>query len=298
MDEGYSHLLDVPCEVWVEFMSHLSTAQDLVSLTSTCKQAQLWTSAHDNACWRKIFMSKWPIFFKSMKEQEQRLGAKEWKEEMRAVLEGKRSFPVQVYNRESHPGFTMSCYDGMATYRKEDGMVEIKYLAPLDRTEVVPLTNVRMIPADLRYTQEEEKEDNSMIIEDDRDDTTSDENKTTTASFPMDFAHSPFQKFTRTADQLECKNLKPGDAVEIQWKSLDEHPFGWWYGEVESIEGKKAKIVFKQFHKEEVFYSVSFELPGMKSIQQASGSGTYGGIRGPLSPQEKAEWQRFRELNQ
>jgi hypothetical protein len=247
----FSHILDIPCEVWVELMGHVSSAKDLVNLSSTCKQAQIWTNAHENSCWRSLFQQRWPGFYEALPDRSLNVN---WKELAHDVYEGKKSFHVQVFNRENHAGFRMSCYDAEATYRKQDGMCDVKYLAPLDRTEVVPFERCRVVPAPYRE-------------------------------------HDPSARY----DGGDHVSLKVGDNVEVQWRSTSAHPFGWWHGEVESIDGKRVKLIFKQFDKDDIFYSISFEMPGMKNMQQVEGSGTYGGFRA-LNPQEKAHWLQFWEL--
>jgi hypothetical protein len=256
--ENFSLLLDIPPEVWAELLSHLSDAKTLLSLSTTCKQALAWTTAHESISWKAVFKAKFPLFFECLEEKEKEaMYALNWRQLTQDVYEGRRSFRVQVFNRESHPGFRMSCYDADATYRKEDGQVNVKYLAPLDRTEVAPLSRCRKAPEDVFKT------------------------------------HS--DSFSRYSGG-DLLPLKKDDVVEVQWRSIPAHPFGWWHGEVEGIEGSRVKLIFKQFDKQDIFYTISFEMPGMRAVQQTPGSGNYGGIR--LVPKEEHKaWMDFWEIN-
>lgn len=257
IDTSFPPILDIPVEVWVELIGHVKTAQDLVHLSSACKQAKDWTSAHENNSWRNIFQNRFPAFYEIIRREEleeEKKGIRHernWREISQLVLEGHTKFKLQVFNRENHQGFKMSCYDGEGTYRKEDGQMEIKYLSPLDRTEILPLERCRVVP-------------------------------------PSYQNHSPSNRWEGSDKVLP----KKGDIVEVQWRSNPSHPYGWWHGEVESVEGNRVKIFFKQFNKDDVFYSISFDQPGMRNMQQGQGSGNYGGFR-ILDQTERTQWASF-----
>lgn len=36
-----------------------------------------------------------------------------------------------------------------------------------------------------------------------------------------------------------------GEEVEVQWKGRRSHPFGWWFGTVQSVRGNRITLVFR-----------------------------------------------------
>ena len=36
-----------------------------------------------------------------------------------------------------------------------------------------------------------------------------------------------------------------GEEVEVQWKGRRSHPFGWWFGTVQSVRGNRLHLVFR-----------------------------------------------------
>lgn len=39
--------------------------------------------------------------------------------------------------------------------------------------------------------------------------------------------------------------LTVGEEVEVQWKGRRCHPYGWWFGTVQSVRGNRVVLLFR-----------------------------------------------------
>ena len=108
--------------------------------------------------------------------------------------------------------------------------------------------------------------------------------------------------------------LRPGDAVEVQWKAARGHPYGWWLGVVEAVHGGgggggapaddggapttysgAVDVSFEQYDPDSPWRTVTVPLPaaGARAAPSAvHGNPAYGyvGVLRPLHPAAVAAW--------
>jgi hypothetical protein len=104
--------------------------------------------------------------------------------------------------------------------------------------------------------------------------------------------HNPFDVYVDPSIPLDY-NFKAGQGVEIQWRQRRDHPFGWWYGEFQSIDPKtkKMRITFEQYYTISPWYVVT---PILGTTQPTPGtSGELGGLRLVTDPNDIARWKSF-----
>jgi hypothetical protein len=93
------------------------------------------------------------------------------------------------------------------------------------------------------------------------------------------------------------ETLEVGEHVELQWKMQEMSPFGWWFGQLESIQSEPnaktaiATITFPHFPEYSSWYRLKVCF-GDSRIRPCSFGGFTGGIRA-VSQAERAHWMRF-----
>ncbi|KAF7819126.1 F-box protein [Senna tora] len=99
-------------------------------------------------------------------------------------------------------------------------------------------------------------------------------------------------------------DLKPGDHVEVQWRSNRELPYDWWYaviGHLESCEqdnrchcdlSDMLVIEFRQYSPGSQYRRTVLNKRNHLGEQAVSGVGLYGGIR-KLNGEETEIWRKF-----
>jgi hypothetical protein len=93
------------------------------------------------------------------------------------------------------------------------------------------------------------------------------------------------------------EDLVVGEHVELQWKMQELSPFGWWFGQLESIQSKPhsntaiATIVFAHFPENSNWYRLKLRF-GDSKTRHCSFGGFTGGIR-HVSVAEKEHWMKF-----
>jgi hypothetical protein len=93
------------------------------------------------------------------------------------------------------------------------------------------------------------------------------------------------------------EGLVVGQNVELQWKMQELSPFGWWFGQLESLQrGPNSKtaiatITFAHFPEHSSWHRLRVRF-GDAKVRSCSFGGFSGGIR-PVSTAEKDRWMKF-----
>jgi hypothetical protein len=93
------------------------------------------------------------------------------------------------------------------------------------------------------------------------------------------------------------EGLEIGRGVELQWKMQELSPFGWWFGQLESLQREPnaktaiATITFAHFPENSRWYRLRLRF-GDSKVRACSFGGFSGGIR-PVSNAEKEQWMIF-----
>lgn len=91
--------------------------------------------------------------------------------------------------------------------------------------------------------------------------------------------------------EFEC-----GRHVELQWKMRNGGPFGWWHGEVQSVEAREegsffVNILFKHFPESSPWYRLTVPLNVAAPVPCVIG-GYSGGVRRCTIDEERL-WRKF-----
>ncbi|XP_044478696.1 F-box protein At2g26850-like [Mangifera indica] len=98
-------------------------------------------------------------------------------------------------------------------------------------------------------------------------------------------------------------DLKPGDHIEIQWRSNKEFPYGWWYGVIGHLESCDRNENHCHCHYSDMVALEFNQYPAGSQWRQTminrkehrevgnEGDGFYGGIRKLYKEEERAMWK-------
>ncbi|KAG0496337.1 hypothetical protein HPP92_000872 [Vanilla planifolia] len=178
---------------------------------------------------------------------------------------GKFCFPAQVYNREGHVGFVLSCYDAELTYDSNTDTFCARYPPHGQRTvvveEAVQWDRIRSPPLD-------------------------------TSPHDLHISNCLY-------------DLHPGDHIEIQWRRNKEFPYGWWYGRVGHLVSCDGNEHFCRCENSEtILLEFNHYTPGSRWRQaivsrkhhREEGNeedGFYGGIRKLYTNDEISTWRQL-----
>ena len=161
-----------------------------------------------------------------------------WKRVYKGFLFGLVHLRLQVFNRETanNMEFAMSCYTATVAYRRvaerffyarstlESGATGFFCVAGDRQSHGVLHRKSATVGA---YYATYEQDGRGLVQE-----TVVPEQL---RMVPQDIAGLPSSSSLFCDETMRAEDFTVGDGVEIQWKRQEAHPYGWWYGEVESV---------------------------------------------------------------
>lgn len=104
---------------------------------------------------------------------------------------------------------------------------------------------------------------------------------------------SPHAVYGGDGGAASAAGLTVGEEVEVQWKGRRCHPYGWWFGTVQSVRGNRVVLLFRQYPRSSVWHRVRAPIkPGAEAVVNGDWSfGYVGGLR-RLTEAEREEWRR------
>lgn len=253
---GSINLEDLPEEVVVDILQHVGAA-DLSQVGRSCRW--LWRIAGDELTWRNLFRRRFNGLERILNTSKPRWWMKGgWKHRYLRLIKGAH-FKAQVYNRELEnvsEDFGLSAYDAVVHLEKDpEGGDEPRFVA-----KYLPMLRDTVLESDVTLSR--------------------------LRAVPV--GTHPHRVFQST----ELK-LGVGEEVEVQWKGLRGHPFGWWLGVVNSVYLDKVVIAFQQYPSSSPWRQVSVPLCTKKEapVSWDKRYGFVGGIR-KLSEEEREQWEK------
>ncbi|KAL4430557.1 hypothetical protein ABPG77_005797 [Micractinium sp. CCAP 211/92] len=103
----------------------------------------------------------------------------------------------------------------------------------------------------------------------------------------------PYAVYGGVGGAASTVGLTVGEEVEVQWKGRRCHPYGWWFGTVQSVRGNRVVLLFRQYPRSSVWHRVRAPIkPGAEAAVNGDWSfGYVGGLR-RLTDAEREEWRR------
>eukprot|EP01006_Ploeotia_vitrea_P035394 TRINITY_DN65873_c5_g5_i1.p1 TRINITY_DN65873_c5_g5~~TRINITY_DN65873_c5_g5_i1.p1 ORF type:complete len:412 (-),score=174.37 TRINITY_DN65873_c5_g5_i1:788-2023(-) len=180
-----------------------------------------------------------------------------WRRLHEAVFNGTFSCRAQVYNKEIgvHKEFAVSAYDADVSHMPEQSGRFVARYLPDGRQPVREMVTRHRM---------------RTLVES---------------------ADSPFA----LANNVDLAQLRVGSFVEIQWRRSPFHPFGWWFGEVASIDAAHSRVtvIFRQYFEQSPWYAVEMTVSPTKSRAEMIPGGQVGGIRLVRSETQVVRWKSF-----
>jgi hypothetical protein len=98
----------------------------------------------------------------------------------------------------------------------------------------------------------------------------------------------PFRVF-----KSDLGSIKPGDDVELQWKGMKGHPFGWWLSHVKEVYDDRMVLMFRQYPEHSPWRIVMAPLSGWREqvVNWDDRYGFIGGIR-KLTDEQQQQWMQ------
>jgi len=194
---------------------------------------------------------------------------------------------LDVFDRQKKVGFAMAAMPAHIHYDAKVDSYEARYVsansASTGMPEVIPLVEehrLRFCPVSAR----------SQLMP--------------AGPFSKRDGDAKLKRVKRTKDEsypykvLEgVQGLAVGKGVELQWRMQRGSPFGWWYGQLESLkidaDGARAMavIIFTHFPEDSSWYRLQVRFGGPEMVDCPFGGYT-GGVR-PVSDKEQKHWMRF-----
>lgn len=267
-DEALSLLvLDTP--ILNEIAEFLDCPKDFARIS-----AMVSKSTHDAHAvisgrhWERMYKQRWPAFFDA---QNYRPESVDWKSAYQQMLSGKFECILEVYERERKMGFAMSCMTAKVSYNNRArsftaNYISASYVLP-EQIPVIETQRLRFCPVSAR-----------------------------TQLRPQLHLSDPTDLYSnRILEGIE--DIQVGRGVELQWKMQVGSPFGWWFGEVESIEHRSPSktamvtMVFHHFPMSSRWYRLTVTV-GDGELRDCAIGGYHGGMRA-CSEAERKDWMCF-----
>jgi len=231
-------------------------------------------------CWAMMYSERWPAFYQHLRYH----GAVAWRAKYQETFRGHLECVLEVFDREKKLGFAMAAMPAHIQYDAKLNSYVARYLSA---STVMPEVISSGEEHRLRFCP------------------TSAQTRLMPASpFSECGGGAELKQAKRTKDEsypykvLEGVNgLTIGQGVELQWRMQKGSPFGWWYGELESLKMDAdgvmatAVIIFRHFPANSRWYRLQVRFGGPEMLDCPFGGYT-GGVR-PVSDKEHKHWMRF-----
>mmetsp|Transcript_68648 Transcript_68648/g.125208 ORF Transcript_68648/g.125208 Transcript_68648/m.125208 type:complete len:381 (+) Transcript_68648:81-1223(+) len=255
-----------------------------------------------NGLWEQAYRTRWPAFHQAVSFHSEK---QDWHSVYRETQMGRCECTLEVFDREKKPGFAMAAMPAQVQFKaKLNGYIARYISASPVRPELIPLSEshrIRFCP----HSARERLLPFGVFLSPGLTSTTSRDARVSESVCAANIQGVFQGERTSTSDYpyrvLEGnEGLKIGKGVELQWKMQEHSPFGWWYGELESLRtehhhqyGKLAvaTITFNHFPKNSLWYRIDVPF-GDGQMHPCTFGGTTGGIRA-VSAEEDKMWQKF-----
>merc|ERR1719443_2248402 len=247
-----------------EVLGFVETPGELLGLCGTAAatlNAETGFAGHPK--WEEMYQARWRAFHEALRYQ----GETNWREKFRLTQGGSQTCLLEVFHREKKHGFMLSVMPALC--RWDGGGYLAKYLSasevPPERIPASEEFRLRFCPAAVREQLEPARLDIRQLRG---------------RGGPLPDAY-PYRVLEDAGAEAEVP-LRPGCAVELQWKMQPGSPFGWWFGvleDCERLEGRtRARLTFRHFPVHSRWYSLTVEVGGTEP--RACDIGGYnGGLR-------------------
>lgn len=261
--KGTCHLQRLPDEL-VEKTLGLLDFKDIASVAATCRH--LRAVSNRDAVWHSAFLRLLNGLAQVLELSRPRWFQRHqtWRERCRRLLLG-ATFRAQLFNREldnSCEDFCLSAYDAVAKIAPRPGFSAstVSDSCYTIQAEYLPMSSTRVREQNLSLSRLR------PIVP----------NCTPYQVYPTDFA-----------------SLNVGQEVEVQWKGMRGHPYGWWLGSVKSVCPQSVQLIFSQYPASSPWHliKVPIRYKGRQPVI-VNGDPSYGYIGGirQLSSEELQQW--------
>jgi len=231
-------------------------------------------------CWSTMYATRWPAFYECLSYH----GAADWQTLYYETFIGCLECILEVFDREKKVGFVMSAMNARIQYDMEVDGYMVQYLSACEVTPEIITSEeehrLRFCPASVRSQLMPEYN----LSKSGNDDIGERGCRKQHVSYPY-----------RVLEGIQ--GLTVGKGVELQWKMQQRSPFGWWYGQLESLlpdpDGVRATavITFNHFPSTSRWYRLMVRFGGAE-MRECLFGGYTGGIRA-VSEEEIQNWMRF-----
>jgi len=220
-----------------------------------------------------MFEARWPMFHEALRHTA--LG--DWRETYSAMSAGQLECALEIFDRQKKLGFAMSAMPALCRWDRS-GYVATHLSASEVPPEFIPAEEghrIRFCPLTAFQRLAPAKEPGQV----------------------GSGAEYSYQVLTNDAEEIA--RLRPGQAVELQWKMQPLSPFGWWFGVLDSVEvvrdangeGAVAHLSFQHFPQDSRWRNLT--VPLGHSAQMPCAMGGYSGGLRVVSDEERSLWMRF-----
>lgn len=254
--------LSLPTDCILLVFSMLSP-RDLCAVSCCCRD--LREPADSDIQWKDLFTERFPalVDILGFAQPDWWCGAR-WKLRYASLLCGAQ-FTAQVYNREEdnvQEDFLLSCYDATLQLARPAHVAS----PGCEPTFIASYPAMGKMPAVLEQGIVQQR----------------------LRALP------PPSISKKKVFRHSLEGLQEGDAVEVQWKGRRNHPFGWWFGRVHSLQDGSVTLEFMQYPRSSVWRRVKVPLNGAVGEVLVNGNAMFGyagGLR-RLTEEEAVEWKR------
>jgi hypothetical protein len=245
------------------------------NMTSSFLAAQM--QPFSGGLWNALYRQKWAPLHEWMSYQ----GCKDWRSLYQKTFMGETECVLEVFDREKKPGFAMAAMAAKMQYDRNLDAYVAKYISASEvLPEVVPLNEkhrLRFCPLSARPRLRPGMPAPPMT-------------EGPTGNKVSDLVY-PY-KVLEGADGLVV-----GQGVELQWKMQLRSPFGWWFGNLESLQKERdgklysATITFRHFPSTSRWYRLVVKF-GDSEMRACTFGGYTGGVRA-VSKTEQERWVTY-----
>ncbi|KAL4436961.1 hypothetical protein ABPG75_004100 [Micractinium tetrahymenae] len=237
-----------------------------------CCSKRLASLAGEDALWRDLVHAQLPHAAALLESgQPEWWAGASWRQRLHALATG-ATFQAQVYNREPEneaEDFLLSAYDATVWLPPASARTLLR-----GGGEGEVLFSARYLPMGGMKAAEEAGVAAARLRLPPR-------------------GSSPHAVYGGDGGAAFTAGLSVGEEVEVQWKGRRCHPYGWWFGTVQSVRGNRVVLLFRQYPRSSVWHRVRAPIkPGAEAV--VNGDWTFGYVGGlrRLAEGERKEWRR------
>mmetsp|Transcript_100091 Transcript_100091/g.283493 ORF Transcript_100091/g.283493 Transcript_100091/m.283493 type:complete len:328 (+) Transcript_100091:69-1052(+) len=273
--------------VFLEIAGYLvGTPSDAARLLHCSSSVDAQLQLGTDSLWSGLYRRRWPAFHDCLEYQ----GVKDWRGFYRETFFGWCECTLEVFDREKKLGFAMAAMAARVQYQARLDCYVARYLSASEIIpEMIPSKEerrLRFCPPSARSRLRPGLLPGGELSPDARMDAEIEMVKAAVGSTVYPY------RVLEGVDGLEV-----GQGVELQWKMQYGSPFGWWFGQLESLhldaDGKRARatITFNHFPSSSRWYRLEVRF-GDSEMRPCGFGGYTGGLRA-ASEAERKHWMLF-----